>query len=222
MTKPQFFQKIIFTANDPLAVKADISTLLGERDLPTQLGNTQITIEQAEPKSMPENKSAMIKGLVLHSDNLANITDTRGLHLQASQEQADVVLPVNPDKPGIQTVDHVVLTTNDANDCIRLFGDELGMRLALDQTVEKWNARMLFFREGSMTLEVIERLDKLPARDTFWGISYRVGNLKRAHELLVSNGVLLSEIRPGRKPGTEVATVKSHNGGIETLLVGNL
>ena len=40
--------------------------------------------------------------------------------------------------------DHLVLTTNKSDDLIDLYEKELGIRLALDQFVEKWGGRMLF------------------------------------------------------------------------------
>ena len=120
---------------------------------------------------------------------------------------------------GIQSVDHVVLRTTDADDCIRLFGKDLGMRLALDQSVPEWGGRMLFFRCGKLTLEVIQS-DDPPDRDAFWGISYHCQDLSRTLEGLDAAGVAHSGERLGRKPGTRVATVKSHTLGIPTLLIG--
>ncbi len=120
---------------------------------------------------------------------------------------------------GIAGVDHLVLNTRDADDCIRLFNSELGMRLALDQEVPEWGGRMLFFRCGKMTLEVIQNLDNPVEQDHFWGITYLCPNLNATIAQLDNNGVAHSEIRDGRKPGTRVATVKSHDLGIPTLLI---
>lgn len=120
---------------------------------------------------------------------------------------------------GISGVDHLVLMTRNADDCIRLFGEELGMRLALDQLVPEWGGRMLFFRCGKMTLEVIHNLEEPPEQDQFWGITYLCPDLDFTLQQLAERGVAHSETRKGRKPGTRVATVKSHNLGIPTLLI---
>jgi catechol 2,3-dioxygenase-like lactoylglutathione lyase family enzyme len=116
-------------------------------------------------------------------------------------------------------VDHLVLRTEDAQACIELFADQLGMRLALDKTVPQWGGRMLFFRAGKLTLEVIESDREQTGGDFFWGIAYQCPNLEETSRELAERGVLLSEIRDGRKPGTRVATVKSHCLGIPTLLI---
>jgi hypothetical protein len=121
--------------------------------------------------------------------------------------------------PGELRVDHLVLRTTDATACIDLFGRRLGIRLALDKTVPEWGGRMLFFRTGKLTLEVIEALQERPAADYFWGIAFQCGDLERTALELARRGVSLSGIRPGRKPGSLVATVKSHCLGIPTLFL---
>ena len=117
------------------------------------------------------------------------------------------------------SVDHVVLRTSDAQACINLFSDELGVRLALDKTVPEWGGRMLFFRTGKLTLEVIES-DKDDASDNFfWGLAYQCADLASAVSDLGARGIATSSIRKGRKPGTLVATLKSHGLEIPTLLI---
>jgi hypothetical protein len=117
------------------------------------------------------------------------------------------------------SVDHLVLRTNDADACIELFSGQLGIRLALDKTVPEWGGRMLFFRTGKLTLEVIESDDGDAADNCFWGIAYQCQKLDSAASELVGRGVALSDLRDGRKPGTRVATVKSHCLEIPTLLI---
>ncbi|GAB3109142.1 hypothetical protein G8770_23135 [Aestuariicella hydrocarbonica] len=120
----------------------------------------------------------------------------------------------------ITSVDHIVLHTNDADDCIRLFGDGgLGIRLALDKNVPEWGGRMLFFRVGKLTLEIIEPTTPFAGDDFFWGIAFRVDDIQAVHRRLSRAGVSLSQPRKGRKPGTWVVTVNSHQLGIPTLLL---
>lgn len=116
-------------------------------------------------------------------------------------------------------VDHLVLRTGDPDACIAVFGEQLGMRLALDQVVPEFGGRMLFFRSGKMTLEVIAPLDEPPEQNHFWGITYKVEDLDASWQRLTDAGVAISEIRAGRKAGTRVATVRSHCLGLPTLLL---
>ena len=108
---------------------------------------------------------------------------------------------------------------SDAEACIDLFRDQLGIRLALDKNVEAWGGRMLFFRGGKMTLEVIESSTDGQEENVFWGVAYQCPSLAERVKVLQDAGVQVSALRDGRKPGTRVATLKSHDLGIPTLLI---
>ena len=124
-------------------------------------------------------------------------------------------------KNGISAIDHLVLLSNDLDECIKAFGASgLGIRLALDKTEPTWGGRMLFFRVGKFTLEIIQNnRNDSREEDYFWGIAYLCSNIELAVATLQKNGVQHSSIREGRKAGTLVATVKSHNLGLPTLLL---
>ena len=142
----------------------------------------------------------------------------RGLDLSVVSERK--VAAAATTATGICAVDHIVLMTRDSDACIRLFGENgFGMRLALDQLVPEWGGRMLFFRCGKMTLEVIHNLDDPPRQDFFWGITYLCEDLDASLSGFDKVGVAHSPVREGRKPGTRVASMKSHNLGIPTLLI---
>jgi len=117
-------------------------------------------------------------------------------------------------------VDHIVLRTADAEASVDLFRDTLGIRLALDKTVPEWGGRMLFFRPGKLTLEVIQAEDSSLGKDYFWGIAFQCSNVDTLASQLGTRGVTTSLTREGRKPGTRVLTVKSHTLEIPTLLIG--
>jgi hypothetical protein len=117
------------------------------------------------------------------------------------------------------SVDHLVLRSDDVPGCIALFRDELGVRLALDKTVPEWGGRMLFFRGGKLTLEVIESAADDPRGSYFWGLAYRCSDLDALVARLREQGAEVSSTRKGRKPGTRVATLKSHCLDIPTLLI---
>ncbi|MBU3069818.1 hypothetical protein KOI40_08295 [Aestuariicella sp. G3-2] len=134
---------------------------------------------------------------------------------QETYVNADSFTPDN-----ISRVDHLVIYTHSADDTIRLFGsDGLGIRLALDKNVPEWGGRMLFFRVGKLTLEVIEPTKPFEGTDYFWGIAYQADDINIVHQRLSKAGVKLSDLRKGRKEGSLVASVKSHQLGIPTLLI---
>lgn len=117
------------------------------------------------------------------------------------------------------SVDHIVLRTDDAQACIELFSGELGIRLALDRAAPAWGGRMLFFRAGKLTLEVIESEGDAKSGNSFWGLAYQCQDLAGTIHTLGERGVAVSAVREGRKPGTLVATLKSHHLEIPTLLI---
>lgn len=212
------FGKIIIRTADIEASALEYGALLGgfeprngEALLP--LSNVAISLV-----SGAEGADARIDGLELldESGESGLPADCRGLPLKlvTARDVSPVVTST-----GISGVDHIVLRSCDADDCIRLFGQEFGMRLALDQQVPEWGGRMLFFRCGKLTLEVIQHLDNPVERDHFWGITYLCPDLEFTLGCLDAAGVAHSGARDGRKPGTVVATVKSHTLGIPTLLI---
>ena len=117
-------------------------------------------------------------------------------------------------------LDHLVLTTNKSDDLIDLYEKELGIRLALDQFVEKWGGRMLFFRTGQATIEVID--NKVEGNDQFWGLAWKTKDIRKKREYLIENGFNVSDVKDGRKKDTLVATVKFDEVKIPTLLVEHL
>ena len=123
-------------------------------------------------------------------------------------------------KNNLFALDHLVLTTNKSDDLINLYEKELGIRLALDQFVEKWGGRMLFFRTGQATIEVID--NKVEGNDQFWGLAWKTKDIRKKREYLVENGFNVSDVKDGRKKDTLVATVKFDEIKIPTLLVEHL
>lgn len=214
----RYFERVLIYSSQQESLCSEMEVLLGATAGVFQLGNTAIEVVAAAPASLGE-RNAVVGGLSVYVSPQRIPANCRGLDIQAATQMPGKVDPASAAETGIQSVDHVVLRTADAADCIRLFRDDLGMRLALDQTVEKWGGRMLFFREGAMTLEVIESSSKAPSQDYFWGICYRCADIEATHADLTSRGVSLSDIREGRKPGTRVATIRSHVGGIPSLLL---
>ena len=122
----------------------------------------------------------------------------------------------------INKLDHVVVNTNDPEGFKSLYGDTFGIRLALDQTVEKWGGRMLFFRLNHTTIEVIGKPNEDDPADKLWGLAWSVEDLKATHQRLVKEGIEISEVKEGRKENTLVCTVKSDTCNVPTLLIEHL
>ena len=122
----------------------------------------------------------------------------------------------------VHKLDHVVINTNDAEGFIRVYEKDLGIRLALDQTVEKWGGRMLFFRLNQTTIEVIAKSDEEHSKDSLWGLAWDVEDLEATHTRLTKLGIEASDVKEGRKPNTLVSTIKSNTCNIPTLFIQHL
>ncbi|MGJ8562235.1 MAG: VOC family protein [Alphaproteobacteria bacterium] len=123
-----------------------------------------------------------------------------------------------------KTLDHIVINTANPDRAIAHYGARLGLSFALDRTIEAFKTRFLFFRIGGLTLEIIQRLgDKTSTDndDSLWGITWKTDDISAAHARLSDVGLEVSDIRTGRKPGTQVFTVKSGTLGIPTLILAN-
>ena len=157
-----------------------------------------------------------------HAEDTEN-GSTRGLFSFLIQhDQGSLPQNKNISDSSIGKLDHVVINTNDPEGLIEVYRDTFGIRLALDQTVEKWGGRMLFFRLNKTTIEVIAKEDDQKPRDSLWGMAWEVKNIEKTHKRLSEAGVILTDIKDGRKPNTLVTTVKSHTLNIPTLLIEHL
>jgi catechol 2,3-dioxygenase-like lactoylglutathione lyase family enzyme len=144
----------------------------------------------------------------------------RGIFSFCIEHEAGSALPeATPHGAGaIAGVDHVVVKTQSADAAKTFYGDQLGLRLALEQDVPDWGGVQLFFRASSMSIEVIAS-DKAPEQDELWGLALKTDDIEATHTRLSEGRVEVSDIRDGRKSGTRVCTAKSHTLGVPTLLI---
>ncbi|MFT5710729.1 MAG: catechol 2,3-dioxygenase-like lactoylglutathione lyase family enzyme [Halioglobus sp.] len=225
------FDRIVIAVPDLSAAVADYGVVLGGTFWPVPddsgmrrawLGLKNVVIELRELQVA----QSMIVGVVFIDESAAaeerEVSNTRLLSLQlCNGQRTESFRQAQPHSQNLDTgVDHLVLRTSDAQACIQLFAIGLGLRLALDKSEPDWGGRMLFFRVGKLTLEVIESSDAETGPDRFWGIAYRCSDLSATAARLKAEGVALSAVRHGRKPGTNVATLKSHAFELPTLLIG--
>jgi catechol 2,3-dioxygenase-like lactoylglutathione lyase family enzyme len=127
-------------------------------------------------------------------------------------------------------LDHVVVSTQDSERAAALYGARLGLDMALDRSHPDWG-QLMFFRCGDLIVELVRRPAKDAkaeiaadiaadaAHDKLWGLSWRVADIEATRARLEANGIEVSEVRTGRKPGTRVMTVRSRTCGVQTLLL---
>ncbi|HKU43953.1 MAG TPA: VOC family protein [Polyangiales bacterium] len=144
--------------------------------------------------------------------------NTRGLSVFAVQRPDLARLRPQLSAAGAMphALDHVVLRSADLDAAVRLYGTGLGLRLALDR--EFRGTRMLFFRIGGVTLEVVHDPSQGEA-DRLWGLAYRVRDIEAARLRLTAAGFAAGELRDGNKPGTRVFTLRSGTCGVPTLIL---
>jgi catechol 2,3-dioxygenase-like lactoylglutathione lyase family enzyme len=130
--------------------------------------------------------------------------------------------PKDVDESNISRMDHVVINSNDPDGLVDLYKEKYGIRLALDQFVEQWGGRMLFFRTNHTTIEAIGIKKDGSPEDSLWGLAWTTNNIKATRKRLLQSDVEITDIRKGRKPKTLVATIKSHTSNVPTLLIEHL
>src|SRR5205807_1263735 len=117
-------------------------------------------------------------------------------------------------------LDHVVVSTADSERAAALYGARLGLDMRLDRSHQDWG-QLMFFRCGDLTVEVVRGsvASADPKCDKLWGLSWRVADIDASHARLAAAGLNVSEVRPGRKPGTRVMSVRDGTCGVQTLLL---
>ncbi len=116
----------------------------------------------------------------------------------------------------VSALDHVVVRTAEPDAAVKLYAGGLGLRLALDR--EFRGQRMLFFRIGGVTVEVVADPNASES-DRLWGVAYRVRDIEAAHQRLSAAGFDPSPVRDGNKPGTRVCTLREGTCGVPTLIL---
>ena len=170
-----------------------------------------------EGTNSADQKLRKWKNLFLPQDLTRGIFSFVIEHTEGDLPQPESIEPSSPHK-----LDHVVINTNDADGFIKIYKDTFNIRLALDKVIEHWQKRMLFFRLNQTTIEVIEQEDDLPPGDQMWGLAWEVKDIEKAHERMMVEGIEVTPIQKGVKEKTLVATIKSHNHNVPTLLIQHL
>jgi catechol 2,3-dioxygenase-like lactoylglutathione lyase family enzyme len=148
---------------------------------------------------------------------------THGVRIFCLQRKTPDPLTCKPQKPDtVSGLDHVVINTANPDRAAALYGARLGLRLALDRSNPDWDMRLMFFRIGGMTIELAHKISTGVGNqpDKLWGLSWKVPDLEAAHARLLAHNFAVTSIRPGRRAGTKVFTVRDGTLGIPTLMIG--
>jgi catechol 2,3-dioxygenase-like lactoylglutathione lyase family enzyme len=124
----------------------------------------------------------------------------------------------------VSALDHVVVRSPNPDRAIAFYAGRLGLDLRLDRSNPAWGQRLLFFRCGDLVVEIAHDLKKgvSDAPDQLWGLSWRVPDVAKANARLKEAGLDVDPPRDGRRPGSQVFTVKSGTAGVPTLVIGGV
>ena len=215
-------------------------TLLGRRvvDGRLQTGNVGLTFGTGrQPLSSMVFATASLDKAARLLERRA-VAATRGARLELSttashgvpialvecSQRPDPSPPTADEASAISSLDHVVVRTPNPERAIAFYAGRLGLDLRLDRSNPDWGARLLFFRCGDLVVEIAHDLKKgvSDGPDQLWGLSWRASDVTKVNARLKAAGVDVSEVRTGRRPGTQVFSVNSHTEGVPTIVIGGL
>ena len=143
---------------------------------------------------------------------------------ESKERAAPSPLAGSDDAAAISALDHIVVRTANPERAIAFYAGRLGLDLRLDRSNPAWGSRLLFFRCGDLVVEIAHDLRKgvSDGPDHLWGLSWRTPDIAKANARLKAAGIDVSEPRDGRRPGSQVFTVKDHTEGVPTLVIGGI
>ena len=147
-------------------------------------------------------------------------TNSSDLNLLVFDKDTSLSNKGNYEDDTISKFNQIIIYTPDMEYLRNLFTEKLGIRLALDKVFNfgEKDIRMMFFRIGGVTLEVIENPDSESL--SYGGVGWHSENISICHKRLIDSNFELSEIRKGRKPGTVVATIRNAPLKMPTIIIG--
>jgi catechol 2,3-dioxygenase-like lactoylglutathione lyase family enzyme len=144
------------------------------------------------------------------------------------QKLGAIPWPVSPSTTevaaSVSGLDHIVIATPQPERAAALYGARLGLEMKLDRSNPEWGSRLMFFKCGDLVVEIAHDLKKglHDGPDNAWGLSWRVPNVEATQKRLSAAGFNVSNVRTGRKPGTQVFTVRDRNANVPTLVIGRV
>ncbi len=151
----------------------------------------------------------------------ASAESTHGIRLFFLQRNERLSQSPETASAPVDMLDHLVIATPDPERTAALYGARLGLDMKLDRTIEALQTRFLFFRTGGLVFEVIHRFKdgRSDGPDKIYGVSWRVADVAATRSRLEQAGLEVSELREGRKPGTQVFTVRTGTFGVPTIVI---
>ncbi|HBF56197.1 MULTISPECIES: VOC family protein [unclassified Afipia] len=151
----------------------------------------------------------------------ASAESTHGIRLFFLQRGESLARSPEIAPAPVDALDHLVIATPDPERTAALYGARLGLDMKLDRTIEALGTRFLFFRTDGLVFEVIHRLKdgRSDGPDKIYGVSWRVADVAATRTRLEQAGLEVSELREGRKPGTQVFTVRTGTFGVPTIVI---
>ncbi|HZC18000.1 MAG TPA: VOC family protein [Caulobacteraceae bacterium] len=156
---------------------------------------------------------------------MARPATTRGIELfLVDRGEAAAPWPISPPTGDVSAalagIDHVVVRTQNAEAAIALYGAKLDLDLRLDRSNPDWGSRLLFFRCGDAVVEIGAGLNApvTDEPDRMGGFAWRAPEPEAAQARMLAAGLDVSELRKGRKPGTNVFTVRDAIGGANLII----
>lgn len=147
---------------------------------------------------------------------------THGVRIFALQRRQPDPMIYRPAGPAAAAaLDHVVINTANPERAAALYGARLGLRMALDRSNPDWDMRLIFFRTGSLTIELAHKISAgaSNAPDRLWGLSWRVPDIEATYARFEKSSLAITSIRAGRRPGTRVFSVRDGTMGVPTLIL---
>ena len=148
-----------------------------------------------------------------------------GVAIRLAAKGRDAPSPFTAEEAAcVSALDHVVVRTPNPERAITFYAGRLGLDLRLDRSNEQWGARLLFFRCGDLVVEIAHDLKKgvSDAPDQLWGLSWRVPDVAKANARLKASGLDVTGPRDGRRPGSQVFSVKNRTERVPTLVIGGV
>lgn len=165
---------------------------------------------------------AMTRGATLE----LSTTATHGVPVALVERSARPALSpaIVDEDAAVSALDHVVVRSPNPERAIAFYAGRLGLDLRLDRSNPQWGSRLLFFRCDDLVVEIAHDFKRGVSDDPdeLWGLSWRVPDTVKAQARLKAAGVDVTDVRDGRRPGSQVFSVKSHTEGVPTLVIGGI
>ncbi len=148
---------------------------------------------------------------------------THGVRLALAERTREPGAGIDGAGAAIGHLDHMVIHSQNPERAVALYGGRLSLDLRLDLTSAAWGLRLLYFRCGDVIVEISHFLATRASDDpdVLWGLAWRAADTEAAHAQLAQAGIAVSDIRPGRRPGTRVFTVRDNRARVPTLVIGS-